>query len=167
MFLGKSFFDILFYFILLYNTVLVLPYSDMNPPWVYMSSQSWTPFPPPSPYHLSGNDNPVCETAKETQRYRTDFWTLRERERVGWLGRMALKHVYYHVRNESPVYVWYRIQDAWGWCTGMIQRDDMEWELGGGFRIGNSRTPVADSCQCTAKPIQYCKVKKIKKRRHI
>ena len=42
---------------------------------------------------------------------RADFWTLREREReremerVGCFGRMALKHVYYHVRNESPVYV--------------------------------------------------------------
>ena len=91
--------------------------------------------------------------------YKTDFWTLRERERVGCFGRMALKHVYYHVRNESPVYVRYRIQDAWGWCTGMIQRDDMGCEVGGGFRIGNSCTPVADSCQCMAKPIQYCKVK--------
>ena len=30
-----------------------------------------------------GNDNPVCETAKETPMYRMDFWTLRERERVG------------------------------------------------------------------------------------
>ena len=29
------------------------------------------------------NDNPVCETAKETQMYKVDFWTLRERERVG------------------------------------------------------------------------------------
>ena len=29
-----------FYFILLYNTVLVLPYIDMNPPRVFMSSQS-------------------------------------------------------------------------------------------------------------------------------
>ena len=27
-----------------------------------------------------GNDNPVCETAKETQVYRTVFWTLLERE---------------------------------------------------------------------------------------
>ena len=27
------------------------------------------------------NDNPVCKTAKETQMYRTDFWTLWERER--------------------------------------------------------------------------------------
>ena len=91
------------------------------------------------------------------QLHATDFWTLRER--VGWLGRMVLKHVYYHVRNESPVYVQYRIQDAWGWCMRMIQRDDMGWEVGGGFRIGNSCTPVVDSYQCKAKPIQYCKVK--------
>ena len=61
-----------------------------------------------------------------------DFSTLWERERVGRFGRMALKHVYYQVRNESPVYVRYRIQDAWGWCTGMIQRDDTGWEVGGG-----------------------------------
>ena len=31
-----------FCFILLYNTVLVLPYIDMNPPQVYMCSQTWT-----------------------------------------------------------------------------------------------------------------------------
>ena len=31
-------FFFLFYFILLYNTILVLPYIDMNPPQVYMSS---------------------------------------------------------------------------------------------------------------------------------
>ena len=42
-----------FYFILLYNTVLVLPYIDMNQSRVYMSSQSWTPLPPPSLYHAS------------------------------------------------------------------------------------------------------------------
>ena len=75
--------------------------------------------------HKDGNDDPVCERAKETQMCTADFWTLRERERVGWFGRMALKRVYYHVRNNSPVYVRCKIQDAWGWCTGMIQRDDM------------------------------------------
>ena len=32
---------------------IVLPYINMNPPWVYTCSQSWTPLPPPSPYHLS------------------------------------------------------------------------------------------------------------------
>ena len=48
------FFNLNFIF-LLYNTVLVLPYINMNPPQVYMSSQPWTPLPPPSPYHLSGS----------------------------------------------------------------------------------------------------------------
>ena len=36
---------IIFYFILLCNTVLVLPYINMNPPRVYTCSQSWTPPP--------------------------------------------------------------------------------------------------------------------------
>ena len=49
------FFVFNFYFILLYNTVLVLPCIDMYLPRVYMSFQSWTPLPPPSPYHLSGS----------------------------------------------------------------------------------------------------------------
>ena len=48
---------------------------------------------------------------------------------------MALKHVCYHVRNEVPVYVRYRIQDAWGWCMGMIQRDVMGREVGRGVHV--------------------------------
>ena len=56
------FFNFYFYFILLYNTVLVLPYIDMNLPWVYMSSQSWTPLPPPSPNHISGSSQ--CTSPK-------------------------------------------------------------------------------------------------------
>ena len=36
--------------------------------------------------------------------------------------------------------------DAWGWCTGMTQRDGMGREVGGGFRMGNTYTPVADAC---------------------
>ena len=51
----QSFYNFYFYFILLYNTVLVLPYIDMNQPRVNMSPQSWTPLPPPTPYHLSGS----------------------------------------------------------------------------------------------------------------
>ena len=38
------------------------------------------------------------------------------------------------------------IQDPRGWCTGMTQRDGTGRELGGGFRMGNMCTPVADSC---------------------
>ena len=47
-------------------------------------------------------------------------------------------------------------------CSGLVHWDDPEgryWEgEGRGFRMGNTSTPVADSCQCMAKPIQYCKV---------
>ena len=49
-----------------------------------------------------------------------------------------------------------------GLVQGMIKRDDMGWEVGGGLMFGNSCTPVVDSCQCMAKPIQYCKVKQSK-----
>ena len=35
--------------------------------------------------------------------------------------------------------------------------DGMGREVGGRFRMGNTCTPVADSCQCMAKPIQCCK----------
>ena len=31
-------------------------------------------------------------------------------------------------------------------------------EVGRGFRMGNTCTPMADSCECMAKPPQYCKV---------
>ena len=47
-------------------------------------------------------------------------------------------------------------------CLGLVHWDDPEgWYRegeGGGFRVGNTGTPMAYSCQCMAKPIQYCKV---------
>ena len=58
-----SFFNFYFYFILLYNTVLFLPYNDMNTSWVYMSSLTWTPLPPPTPNHLSGSS--PCTSPKQ------------------------------------------------------------------------------------------------------
>ena len=36
------------------------------------------------------------------------------------------------------------ILDAWGWCTGMTQRDGTGRKEGGGFRMGNTCIPVAD-----------------------
>ena len=90
------------------------------------------------------------------------FWTLWERARVGWYGRMALKHVNYHMWNESSVQAQCMRQDAQGWCTGMTQRDGMG-RVGGGFRMGNTCTPMEDSSQCMAKPIQHCNVKYINK----
>jgi len=40
-------------------------------------------------------------------------------------------------------------------CSGLVhwgdQRDGMRREEGGGFRMGNTGTPMADSCECIAK----------------
>ena len=47
---------------------------------------------------------------------------------------------------------------AQGWCTGMTLRDGMGREEGGVSRMENTCTPMADSCKCMAKPLQYCKV---------
>ena len=47
-------------------------------------------------------------------------------------------------------------------CLGLVhwddQRDGMGREGGGGFRMGNTCMPVADSFGCLAKLIQLCKV---------
>ena len=57
-----SFFLNLLLLFLLYNIVLVLPYINMHLPWVYICSPSWTPFPPPFPYHPSGSSQ--CTSPK-------------------------------------------------------------------------------------------------------
>ena len=69
-----------FYFIFkLYNIVLVLPNSEMNPPQVYMCSPSWTLLPPPSPFHPSGSSQ--CTSLKHPVspvqvRCKYAFWTV-------------------------------------------------------------------------------------------
>ena len=40
-------------------------------------------------------DNLICKTEKQTQIYRTDFWTLWEKAMVGCSERIALKQIYY------------------------------------------------------------------------
>ena len=55
-------FCVFLFFFLLYNIVLVLPYINMNSPWVYMCSPSWTPLPPPFPSHPSGSSQ--CTSPK-------------------------------------------------------------------------------------------------------
>ena len=50
-----------------------------------------------------------------------------------------------------PVQVWCMRQSAQGRSTRMTLRDGMGRKVGGGFRMGNICTPMADSCQCMAK----------------
>ena len=48
-------------------------------------------------------------------------------------------------------------QGAQGWCTGTTLRDGMGREVEG-VQDGDTCIAVADSCQCMAKPIQYCNI---------
>ena len=70
---------------------------------------------------------------------------------------MALKHVKYHVKRIARPGL---MHDTG--CSGLVHWDDPEgWdgeERGRGLRMGNTCTPMADSCQCMAKPTEYCKV---------
>ena len=43
------------------------------------------------------------------------------------------------------------IQGAQGQCTEMTLRDGIEREVGGGFRMRDTCTPMADSCECITK----------------
>jgi len=42
-------------------------------------------------------------------------------------------------------------QGAQGRCTGMTLSDRMGMEVEGRVRMGNTSTPMADSCECMAK----------------
>ena len=111
------------------------------------------------------NDDPICKI----QIIKTDFWTLWEKVRVGWFERIALKHVYYHMWNRSPVQVQCMKKGTQSQCTGTNLSDGIGREAGVGFRMGDTCTPMADCVNEWQKPPQYCKVAsfqlKLKKKR--
>ena len=47
---------------------------------------------------------------------------------------------------------WMQETSARTWCTGKIQKDRVEREVGGGIEVGNTCGSMADSCQCITKP---------------
>ena len=93
--------------------------------------------------------------------FRTDF--IPDWFHLGLTGWISLQSKgLYHMWNRSPVQVQCIRQGAQGWCTGMTLRDWMGREVGREFRMGNTCTPMADSCQCMAKQLKYCKVISLK-----
>ena len=73
------------------------------------------------------------------------------RARIQSLSRLWLSVTTRTVHHLAPLSMQfsrqeYRIQEAWGWCTGMPQRDGMRREVGGGVQDGEHVTPVADAC---------------------
>ena len=107
----------------------------------------------------------------KVKRYRTDFWTLWEKARVGCFKRTASKHVYYQGCNRSPAQVgcisrvkqitspgWMHETSARGWCTGKTQGDGWggRWEWGSGS--GTHVNPWLIHVNVWQKPLQYYKV---------
>ena len=92
----------------------------------------------------------ICLSSLEKCLYRTDFWTLWEKARVGCFERTALKRKLSRVKHiTSPG--WMHETSARAWCTGKTQRDQVDREVGGGIGMGNTCIPMADSCQCMTK----------------
>ena len=98
---------------------------------------------------IINSDNPICRTEKETQMYRTEFWTLWEKARVGCFERTAcILSIVKQITNPG----WMHETIAQAWCTGKTQRDQVEKEVGGGIGMGNTCNSMVDSCQCVTKP---------------
>ena len=82
--------------------------------------------------------------------YRTDFWTLWEKARVGCFKRTASKHVSVSRVKQISSSGWMYETSARAWCTGKTQRNWVEKEVGGGIGM-DTRKSMADSCQCMVK----------------
>ena len=90
--------------------------------------------------------------------YRTEFWTLWEKARVGCFKRTASKHVYYLWWNRSPAQAGCMRQvlgpGALGRPRGIGWR--RRWEGGSGWET--HVTPWLIHVNVWQKPLQYCKV---------
>ena len=113
----------------------------------------------------------VTITLNAKQMYRTEFWTLWEKVRVGCFQRTASRHVYYLGWNRSPAQVGCMRQvirpGALGRPRGIEWRG--RWEGGSGWGIHVYLWLI--HVNVWQKPLQYCKVislqliKKKKKRK--
>ena len=90
--------------------------------------------------------------------YRTDFWTLWEKARVGCFERTASKHIYYLGWNRSPAQAGCMRQvlgpGALGRPRGIEWRG--RWEGGSGWQTHVN--PWLIHVNVWQKPVQYCKV---------
>ena len=103
-------------------------------------------------------NNPICKTEKETQMYRTEFWTLWQKVRVGCFERTASKHIYYQGWNRSPAQVGCMRQILRAGALGRPRgiRWGGKWEGGSGWGIHVN--PWLIHVNVWQKPLQYCKV---------
>ena len=106
-------------------------------------------------YSILMHINPVCETAKETQMYRTVIWTLWERARVGmiWENGTETCILSYVKWITSPG----SMHDTGS--LGLVHWDDPEgWDGEGGRRRVQDGDHKYTHGWFMSKPIQYYKV---------
>ena len=183
-----------------YFTILqwFLPYIDMNQPWVYMCSPSWTPLPPPSPSHPSGSsqctspEHPVSciepglviyftygnihvsvlfsqiipPFPSPTESKSLFFISVSLENSIAeepgglqFMGSQRVRRNWAHTQCSMFFFklscffcccqVWCVKQSTQSQCTGTTQKDGLGCEVGGGLGMGDTCTPVDDSCQCT------------------
>ena len=90
--------------------------------------------------------------------YRTGFWILWEKARVGWSERIALKHVYYQGWNRSPVQVGCMRQVLRAGALGRPRGMGWGGRQEGGSGRGAHVNPWLIHVNVWQKPLQYCKV---------
>ena len=55
-------------------------------------------------------------------------------EYKGWMERVSLKPIRYHVQNRYPGGICCMVLGAQAWCSVMTSRGGMGWEVGGSFK---------------------------------
>ena len=92
---------------------------------------------------------------KETQMYRTDFWTVVEGER-GMFWENSIETCILSMVKQITSPGWMHETSARGWCTGNTQRDQVERQVGSGWGIHVN--PWLIHVNAWQKPLQYFKV---------
>ena len=90
--------------------------------------------------------------------YRTDFWTLWEKARVGCFKGTASKHVYYLGWSRSPAQAGCMRQVLGPGALGRPRGSGWRGRWEGGSGWGTHVTPRLIHVNVWQKPLQYCKV---------
>ena len=87
--------------------------------------------------------------------YRTDFWTLWEKARVGCFERtVCILSIVKQITSPG----WMHETSARAWCIGKTQRNRVEREVGGGSGWGLHVTPWLIHVNVWQNPLQCCEV---------
>ena len=90
--------------------------------------------------------------------YRTDFWTLWGKARVGCFYENSIETCILSRVKQITSPGWMHETSARTWCTGKTQRDRVEREWEGGSGWGIHVYPWLIHVNVWQNPLQYCKV---------